>query len=202
MNDPFDLIRSTIGISALARQIGISRQAIHLWQRAGQIPAEYVVAIEAATGIPREMLRPDLFCFLVDEEEWRAIPDFPGYEASSTGMIRRGSESSHGQSKPHVGNVLKAHPQPNGDYLTVHLYRDAMRFTVNVHVLVCSAFNGSAPTSIHEVAHWNNNRTDNRPANLRWVTRAENHHDKIRHGTSHRGWKRDGRGGRWLKPGV
>ncbi len=57
----FDLIRATIGISELARQIGISRQAIHLWQRAGQIPAEYVVAIEAATGIPREMLRPDLY---------------------------------------------------------------------------------------------------------------------------------------------
>jgi DNA-binding transcriptional regulator YdaS (Cro superfamily) len=46
------------GTTALARRLGISKQAVSMW---GRIPAERVIAIEAATGIPREELRPDLY---------------------------------------------------------------------------------------------------------------------------------------------
>lgn len=42
----------------LADLIGVSRQAIYQWQ---VIPADRVVAIELATGVPRERLRPDLY---------------------------------------------------------------------------------------------------------------------------------------------
>lgn len=42
----------------LAKKMGLSRQAIHEWT---DIPAEAVVAVEKATGIPREKLRPDLY---------------------------------------------------------------------------------------------------------------------------------------------
>lgn len=42
----------------LAKQIGISRAAFWHWRR---VPAERVIAVEAATGIPRERLRPDLY---------------------------------------------------------------------------------------------------------------------------------------------
>lgn len=45
------------GVPELARRIGISRQALYNWTR---IPAERVVAVESATGIPRSELRPDL----------------------------------------------------------------------------------------------------------------------------------------------
>ena len=47
------------GMSALAQAIGVSRQAIYRWKR--RIPAERVVDIEAATGIDRAALRPDIF---------------------------------------------------------------------------------------------------------------------------------------------
>jgi DNA-binding transcriptional regulator YdaS (Cro superfamily) len=47
------------GMSALAKAIGVSRQAIYRWKR--RIPAERVVDIEAATGIDRAALRPDIF---------------------------------------------------------------------------------------------------------------------------------------------
>lgn len=46
------------GIRALAREIGLSHEGVRRWERA---PAEYIVDIEKATGVPRERLRPDIF---------------------------------------------------------------------------------------------------------------------------------------------
>ena len=45
-------------IAALARDLGITRAAIHQWDR---IPADRVVEVERVTGVPREELRPDLY---------------------------------------------------------------------------------------------------------------------------------------------
>jgi DNA-binding transcriptional regulator YdaS (Cro superfamily) len=42
----------------LAKRIKRSRQAIYQWTR---VPAEAVIAVEKATGVPREKLRPDLY---------------------------------------------------------------------------------------------------------------------------------------------
>ncbi len=46
------------GVSALARQLGVSQPAVSGWKR---VPPDRVLAIEAATGIPRTELRPDLY---------------------------------------------------------------------------------------------------------------------------------------------
>jgi TorA maturation chaperone TorD len=46
------------GVSELARRIGISQPSVSNWER---IPADRVGAVAAATGIDREILRPDLF---------------------------------------------------------------------------------------------------------------------------------------------
>jgi len=43
-----------------------------------------------------------------------------------------------------------------------------------MHVLVCRAFNGSAPEGRPEVDHINRIRDDNRPSNLHWVDHKEN----------------------------
>ena len=51
-------IRAAGGVSELARRIGISQPSISNWNR---IPAERVTAIEAATGVGRQLLRPDLY---------------------------------------------------------------------------------------------------------------------------------------------
>jgi hypothetical protein len=45
---------------------------------------------------------------------------------------------------------------------------------VPVHRIVCVAFNGEPPTDRHVVDHIDTNRANNRPENLRWVTRLEN----------------------------
>jgi TorA maturation chaperone TorD len=46
------------GVSALSRLIGVSQPAVSGWRR---VPPDRVLAIEAATGIPRTALRPDLY---------------------------------------------------------------------------------------------------------------------------------------------
>lgn len=43
-----------------------------------------------------------------------------------------------------------------------------------VHRLVCGAFHGPAPTPFHEADHHDRDRSNNRPSNLSWKTKAEN----------------------------
>ena len=60
MRDPGlnEAIRAVGGVSELARKIGISQPSVSNWSR---VPAERVVAVEAATGVDRAVLRPDLY---------------------------------------------------------------------------------------------------------------------------------------------
>ena len=53
-----EAIRAAGGVSALAKKIGIAQPSVSAWTR---VPADRVTAIEAATGISREVLRPDLY---------------------------------------------------------------------------------------------------------------------------------------------
>ncbi len=47
--------------SELARRIGVRQGYIWKWLKSGRIPAERVLAVEAATGISRSELRPDIY---------------------------------------------------------------------------------------------------------------------------------------------
>jgi len=60
MRDPGlqEAIRAVGGVSELARRIGISQPSVSNWDR---IPAERVLSVEAATGVERAVLRPDLY---------------------------------------------------------------------------------------------------------------------------------------------
>lgn len=46
--------------------------------------------------------------------------------------------------------------------------------SVRVHRIVATAFHGESPTKEHVVDHIDTNKQNNRPENLRWVTRLEN----------------------------
>src|SRR5438132_13021790 len=46
------------GVAQLARKIGISQPSVSNWSK---VPAQRVIAVEAATGVSRGELRPDLF---------------------------------------------------------------------------------------------------------------------------------------------
>lgn len=51
-------LRAAGSTRRLGAALGISGQAVARWVR---VPAERVVEVEEVTGIPREMLRPDLY---------------------------------------------------------------------------------------------------------------------------------------------
>ena len=56
--------------SELARICGVSQPAVWKWLQGGRVPAEYVLRIEAATGVSRHDLRPDIYP--------REVPHVPG----------------------------------------------------------------------------------------------------------------------------
>ena len=58
-----EAIRAAGGVTELARRIGISQPAVSNWSR---IPADSVAAVEAATGVARAVLRPDLYADATD----------------------------------------------------------------------------------------------------------------------------------------
>jgi TorA maturation chaperone TorD len=53
-----EAIRAAGGVTELARRINIAQPSISKWTR---IPAERVLSVEAATGVSRAVLRPDLY---------------------------------------------------------------------------------------------------------------------------------------------
>lgn len=109
-------------------------------------------------------------------EEWRQIPSFPAYEASSLGRIR----SAH--------RIRKLAPDEDG-YLTVSLYIGGKVMFRRVNTLVCEAFHGPKPAWAQVAAHNNGIRTANRPPNLRWSTHLSNSADMVKHGTRVHGEK-------------
>lgn len=112
--------------------------------------------------------------------EWKPIPDWPEYEASDAGDIRRAETK----------RILRPAPWRTG-YLQVSLWRNNHGHTHWVHRLVCSAFHG-APEGQMDAAHTNRVKTDNRPENLRWATRAQNENDKRAHGVANIGERNGG----------
>jgi DNA-binding transcriptional regulator YdaS (Cro superfamily) len=51
-------IKAAGGIRALARELGMSPQALSEWRR---VPADRILQVEAVTKVRREKLRPDLY---------------------------------------------------------------------------------------------------------------------------------------------
>ena len=65
-----EAIRAAGGVTELARRIGISQPSVSNWSR---VPADRVVAVEAATGVARAVLRPDLYAGTTDAVDDTAV---------------------------------------------------------------------------------------------------------------------------------
>jgi hypothetical protein len=93
-------------------------------------------------------------------EEWRTIIDYPDYEVSSLGQVRRGDR------------ILKTSDNQHG-YNQVLLRKNNKSYSRKVHRLVGEAFLPN-PDNKKEVDHIDRNKTNNVITNLRWATRSEN----------------------------
>lgn len=117
-------------------------------------------------------------------EEWKDIEEFPKYEVSSFGRIRR---KTKGTGKTFPGKILRPGRLKRGHaYVNLYDHTKAKQISVYVHRLVAKAFIGSPPTPEHQVAHWDGNAQNNFVENLRWATNKENCEDSVRLGRSKR----------------
>ena len=102
-------------------------------------------------------------------EEWRIIPSFPDYEASSEGRIRRIAVVRYGR-KP---GIIKACASKWNGYLSATLCRNGEHITIRWHRVIAEAFIPN-PDNKPEVNHLDADKINNRPSNLQWVTHQEN----------------------------
>lgn len=54
----YDVLAAVGSWAELARQLGITRAAVHAWQ---SVPIRHLRQVSLITGIPRDKLRPDLY---------------------------------------------------------------------------------------------------------------------------------------------
>lgn len=103
------------------------------------------------------------------EEIWKTIEQFPAYEISSVGRIRRRLPAKFNNAP--VGKLLKFHL--NCGYPKVRLCRNGKVYNCLVHRLVAFTFLGIPPHA-HEVDHIDFDRSNCRVTNLRYVTKKQN----------------------------
>lgn len=100
-------------------------------------------------------------------EYWvQCPPPYSKYEASNKGRIRYMCDN--------LQKILEPRFNDSG-YYRVHVQKDdGTEQDARVHRLVCLAFWGEPPEGCTDVNHINEIKTDDRPCNLNWMTRAEN----------------------------
>lgn len=82
------------GVNALAEAIGVSHQAISQWR---EVPPKRVLAVEAAWGVSRHVIRPDVY----------------GPELSATSSPSASDSPSHtGRPSPCPNSETSESPQP------------------------------------------------------------------------------------------
>ena len=118
-------------------------------------------------------------------EWWKAVENFPDYEVSNCGRVRRRTPA-HGT---WPGRILKQRRHVRDHYPIVNLWKNRKPHTFPVYKLVAGAFLPLRPSQSHELAHSDGNNQNSHEDNLRWATSAENEADKYRHGRIVRGEK-------------
>jgi hypothetical protein len=110
----------------------------------------------------------------VCNDQWLAIPSYPNYEVSNTGLVRN-------LKNKHIlaFNTKKGkHP-----YQRVHLSLQGKSKYVLVHRLVLEAFVGPCPLGC-QTLHLDDNPKNNHLSNLKWGTPKENHKTINRKGSA------------------
>jgi len=101
-------------------------------------------------------------------EQWKTIENYPNYEISSFGNLRR--TNNH--------RSIKQYQSKKHRYLMVRIYNTEKGKLFNVHNLVGSTFldQPCCPTcgARLEINHIDNNPSNNRVTNLEYVTRQRN----------------------------
>jgi hypothetical protein len=112
-------------------------------------------------------------------EEWKDIPGYPGYQASSHGRIKSLRNRTEKILKPIVNKWHRG-------YFTVNPYVGGHGRPKFVHRLILEAFIGPCPEN-YVCCHNDGNPQNNHISNLRWDTSKNNSEDMKKHGTYQHG---------------
>lgn len=112
-----------------------------------------------------------------NREEWRAIPEWPNYEASNRGRVRSVIRGRPYVLKPSIQSGYHRYQLRNGSYSR----------TAYGHVLVLEAWVSMRPSPEHHASHVDGDRANNNLENLLWETRSENQVRKADHDSVYRG---------------
>lgn len=113
-----------------------------------------------------------------ENEIWRPVEEFNGYEVSSLGDVKTIDRYIRGGwncQQLRAGQPIKTYCGKNG-YLETYLWKENKRYKRRIHTLVAKAFPEICGEWFDgaEVDHLNTIKTDNRAINLKWVTHKEN----------------------------
>lgn len=112
-----------------------------------------------------------------NNEIWKPVPDFPGYEVSSKGRVKSTARLVHASNK--YGSYSYSIPEKimrqstRTNYLCVTLCLEGKHINVLVHRLVAKAFIPN-PYDFAEVNHKDENKLNNCVENLEWCNRKYN----------------------------
>lgn len=114
---------------------------------------------------------------MYENEEWRDIDGFVGYQVSNLGRVRSARLHKVGQIHgcDRVGDtyhVMSPSDDGNG-YSKVMLRRNGKAHCRKIHRLVAEAFVPN-PEGLNSVNHISNDKSDNRAVNLEWMEHGDN----------------------------
>jgi hypothetical protein len=124
-------------------------------------------------------------------EEWKQIKEYPDYEISTMGNVRRIDDKKIMSVRDHTR------------YKYIHLRKNGERKCSYIHRLVALAFIANQDETKIEIDHINRDRFDNRVENLRWCSKSENNRnkksraDKIHSNFRGVSWIKKGKWERW-----
>jgi len=107
----------------------------------------------------------------MNQIEWKTIEEYPKYEVSNTGLVRR---IKTGRILKQSRNISYSYwTTQNKTYMYVMLRRDGKNYKQRVHRLVANAFIPN-PNQLPTVNHIDNIQTNNNVSNLEWMTLIDN----------------------------
>lgn len=106
---------------------------------------------------------------MIEEEIWKDIDGYPGYEVSNMGRVKSLVKAYRREDK-----ILSGTPNTTG-YVLVQLYPEpCKRKSLLVHRLVMITFQPNPMMDELHVNHKDLNTSNNKMSNLEWVTEEEN----------------------------